>query len=91
MSRIYRPTILCFADTPHLLTLRGKCSVSGEEWEMTVDKVKYFSWIEGQGKIQDLFSELTPDQREMLMTGITQKGWDMLFPKEEDDDDEQNS
>jgi hypothetical protein len=34
--------------------------------------------------IQDLFPELTSEQREALMTGISNNEWDELFPKEEE-------
>ena len=34
--------------------------------------------------IQDLFPELTSEQREALMTGISDSEWDELFPKEEE-------
>jgi hypothetical protein len=29
--------------------------------------------------IQDLFPELTPDQREFILTGITKEEWDETF------------
>ncbi len=39
-----------------------------------------------EGKhIQDEFPELTPDQREFLMTGITPDEWESLRPTDADD------
>lgn len=46
-------------------------------------------WIEG--KIQDVFPELSDDDREFLLTGITREEWDTAFaegdfdPEPEDD------
>ena len=34
--------------------------------------------------IQDIFPNLDAGQREFLMTGITPKEWDNLFPEEEE-------
>jgi hypothetical protein len=34
--------------------------------------------------IQDLFPELTSEQREALMTGISDSEWNELYPKEEE-------
>lgn len=35
-----------------------------------VDKVKYDSWIEGNGLIQNIMPELNPTDRETLITGL---------------------
>ena len=34
------------------------------------------SWQHGEGQIQDLMPNLTPDQREFLMTGIMPDSWE---------------
>lgn len=47
--------------------------------ELYVAKAKY-----DQGAmIQDVLPELTPDERELLLTGITPEEWEELFGKEE--------
>lgn len=33
--------------------------------------------------IQEIVPDLTPDQREFLLTGYTQADWDELFPPED--------
>ena len=33
-------------------------------------------------KIQDIFPNLSEDEREFLMTGVTAEEWDQLFPEE---------
>lgn len=46
----------------------------------------FSSWKDGHGNIQDQLPNLTDDEREFLMTGITAEEWDNMFPEEEDDD-----
>jgi hypothetical protein len=41
----------------------------------------------GQGLCQDIFPNLSPDQREFIMTGITADEWNNLFPPEEEEDE----
>lgn len=36
--------------------------------------------------IQEIFPNLTSDQREFIMTGLTAEDWDAWFREEEDDD-----
>lgn len=35
--------------------------------------------------IQDVFPDLTPEQREFINTGYTQADWDRMFPEEDDE------
>lgn len=39
----------------------------------------------GESYVQDIFPNLTPDQREFIMTGIDSTEWSELFPGEEKD------
>lgn len=41
-------------------------------------------WLNG-AKIQDAFPYMTPDERELLLTGIGPEEWDDLFADDEDD------
>lgn len=36
----------------------------------------------GGALIQHAFPNLTPDEREFVLTGITQEEWDEIFPEE---------
>lgn len=45
-------------------------------------------WLMGELLIQDALPELTPAERELLMTGYTQEDWDQIdqiFPPEGDE------
>lgn len=57
--------------------------------EIPVTEEQIEAWEKG-AKIQDCMPNLTPSQREFLMSGITDDEWDEAFAEEEDlsDDDE---
>lgn len=42
-------------------------------------------WINGHGLIQEIFPNLTPNQREFIMTGSTPEEWDAEFGEGEED------
>jgi len=48
------------------------------EMEIDVSEKQITLWMEG-ALIQDLMPNLTPDEREFLMTGITPAEWDEAF------------
>lgn len=55
--------------------------------EIKVDPQTYQNYRDGYDNrlIQDIFPDLTPDEREFLMTGYTKEDWDVMFPPDEDD------
>lgn len=42
-------------------------------------------WLDGEN-IQRVFTNLTDDEREFLLTGITTDEWDETFPEEDPDE-----
>ena len=49
------------------------------EWDMpTVTEERLSEWANG-GSVQDVFPELSADEREFIMTGITPEEWDEVF------------
>ena len=58
--------------------------VSGKEVSldipMTIDQYKQY--INGSGFVQNIFPELSADQREFLISGCTKSDWDYLFGAE---------
>ena len=63
--------------------LVGKTSMmSGKshEMEINVSEKQITLWMEG-ALIQDVMPNLTPEEREFLMTGITPEEWDATFGK----------
>ena len=69
-------------------TLQGTCimmiaktsSLSSKTHEMEIDvsDKQITLWMEG-ALIQDVMPNLTPEEREFLMTGITPAEWDATF------------
>ena len=57
-----------------------KSPFSGKSHEMEIDvsEKQITLWMEG-ALIQDVMPNLTPDEREFLMTGITAAEWDEAF------------
>jgi len=47
--------------------------------EIDVSEQAYFAWMNGRMLIQDAFPQLTPDEREFLVTGVTPAEWDSMF------------
>lgn len=66
--------------TPGRLRITGTCPVTKEPWELIVKEKEFDDWQNG-ALIQDAFPELSADQRELLITGINNKGWKKLFKK----------
>lgn len=40
-------------------------------------------YAKGHALVQQVFPDLTPDQREFIMTGYTPEDWAAMFPPEE--------
>jgi hypothetical protein len=52
--------------------------------DLPVTRQQIDDWKNSRFLIQDAFPDLTPGQREFLMTGYTEEDWEILFPPEED-------
>lgn len=66
-----------------LITKRSQLSGIEHTLDIPVKAEDMNKWIEGKGKIQEIFYYLSPDQREFIMTGITKEEWDKTFKEEE--------
>ena len=53
--------------------------------QLPVSQDRIDLWLTGGGLIQDIMPDLSPDQREFLMTGMTPLEWTNMFG---DDDEE---
>lgn len=58
--------------------------LSGKKHSMTVrmTKAQYDSWVYGHALVQDALPSLSSDEREFLMSGITQEEWNKEFGDE---------
>lgn len=62
------------------------CKVTRKVYSITILEAKYFQWCKG-GLVQDVFPDMSADDREFLMSGFTPAEWSHLMGKEEDEDE----
>lgn len=61
------------------------CTNCGRVIEVPVTEEELLSW-DGEKHIQEQFPQLTPELREMFISGICPKCWNEIFPPEEEED-----
>ena len=74
------------------MVLARKCRVTNELVTLTVTIVEYYKW-KGGACSQDVWPNLTPDEREFIQTGYTQAEWESIFSgsdEEETDEDRED-
>ena len=67
------------------VAVRGPCYSCGKEQEVIVADAALRKFRAG-GLAQNCFPELSPEQREFLISGICSACWGEMFPPEEEDD-----
>lgn len=65
-----------------LITRKSTMSGISRTQDLPVTPTQFDTWEEG-ALIQDAFPQLSEDQREFLMTGITADEWDEAFLEDE--------
>lgn len=69
------------------ITIKGICPRCQRDWEVTVDEANYQSFKKGDILAQEAFPELSPAERELLITGFCDDCWNDIFPPEDEDDE----
>jgi len=64
------------------------CRLCGAKKDISVDPSTYVKWSTGQGLVQDLFSNLSADDRELMISQTCGTCFDNLFPPENDYDED---
>lgn len=64
-----------------MIIVGTKCPFCGKEGQMMVDAEKHHRWKAGE-LVQNVWPEMTPDEREQLITGICGKCWDTTMATE---------
>lgn len=59
------------------------CSHCHNVIELPISEERLLSWKQDT-LIQNHFTELTPGQREMLLSGICEECWNKIFPEDDD-------
>lgn len=67
------------------MIIKRKSELTGKEREMElpVTQEQLDKYASGKYLLQDVFPNLTPDQREFIKTGIVAEEWDFMFKKED--------
>lgn len=66
-----------------MIVLCRPCPMCADASELEVDEQGALRWRQGE-LIQKALPELTPDQRELLMTGFHSDCWDKAFSEEDE-------
>lgn len=61
-----------------MVEVTTQCPLTGQQNKINILGTDWDRWQEGE-YIQTVFSHLTPDEREMLMTGTSPDGWGKIF------------
>ena len=62
-----------------LVTRKSPFSGSPHTREIPCEEYQMRQYLTGQGYIQDIFPNLSADDREFIKTGITPEEWDAVF------------
>ena len=68
------------------MVLSRKCRVTSELVTLTVTIVDYYKWKGGECS-QNVWPDLTPDEREFIQTGYTQAEWESIFSNSDEEDE----
>lgn len=68
------------------MKLNIACRYCESDHEIEVDDVKYTSWKNGDGFIQDIMPELSPSDRELLISETCNECWSIMFALCEEDE-----
>ncbi len=71
----------------HTYTFTGPCMVTGEPTSVTVKAAELFAYNRG-AYVQDAFKILSAGDREFIVSGTSQKGWDQMFGGGDEDFEE---
>ncbi len=69
---------------PSKIRVPTRCPVCGHAGMLLVERDGYHRWISGE-LVQRALPDLTPSEREQLMTGIDDVCWERLFGGEEEE------
>jgi hypothetical protein len=67
------------------LTRKDPLTGMSNTLELDITDLQLTQWQQGLGRIQDIFPNLSADEREFIMTGLTADSWDTLFAKAADE------
>ena len=63
------------------------CKHCGITYQILADREDVDSWLSGSGYIQDILAYLSPEEREMLISGTCDNCWKILYPEVDNDEE----
>lgn len=63
---------------PHRYVFTGKCVITGKTHSVEVPAEELYKYRQG-AKIQDAMKSVSVHDREFLMTGYSEEGWNQIF------------
>ena len=67
---------------PHRYVYTGRCGVTGDTVTVSIRPEELFAYRQGVS-IQDALHSNTPAEREFLLSGMSEAGWNQTFDTEE--------
>jgi hypothetical protein len=64
---------------PRLVQIYKYCSVTGDEYSVTVEKSSLQKYKSGNYLIQECFPDLTPQERDFIKFGCTPPEWEKVM------------
>lgn len=80
----YADTRCTYTEDATGYTYSGPCMVTGETYVVKVPRAGLFAYRQG-AMIQNAFPEMSADDREFLLSGISPAGWKQMFADNPDD------
>lgn len=72
-----------FFRSPSEIVASKKCTVTGKSYSVSFPVEKLAEYESRDKFIQDIFPEMTAEQREFLITGLTPDEWKSIMGEEE--------
>lgn len=66
------------------MVIEVKCRICGKQYFIRANEERYIKWKAGENFIQDLLPDLSPAERELLISGTCDNCWKSMFGEEDD-------
>ena len=68
-----------YSEDGQTVSVEGNCVITKNPHRVSVDAVRFRSWVTGNGLIQDVFPGMSREDREFLISGVSGEGWNQMF------------
>ena len=72
------------------ISVQNVCPKCGKLQTVKVEQSQYHRWMAGEN-IQKAMPNLTPNEREVLLSGICPECWEKIFPSENEEETQEES